>query len=99
MNTPRIFTWYRAAAELKGGDRVRFVTEHNGIPAGTLATVVENGLPEMQPALIVKLDGGRTSRENNFCLNAPADDAEDEDGKPIADSDWQKSCVVEPVAH
>ena len=69
------FTWFRASAELSGGDRVRFVSAHGDIPAGTIATVVENSLNEMQPVLIVKPDTDEApppdDGDGNVWLDAP----------------------------
>jgi hypothetical protein len=56
----------------------------------------------MQPVLIVKPDDRKRDAADDkgqVWLFAPTDQAEDKDGYPIADSDWQKNCIVEPVSH
>lgn len=54
-------TWYECSAQLRPGDRVRFVAQHDIYPhcmveTGTLATVVENNLNEMHCWLMVLPD-------------------------------------------
>jgi hypothetical protein len=73
-------------------------------PQGTLATVVENSLNEMQPVLIVKPDDANLRAplrewDGNVWLYAPFDEAVNADGEPIGDSQWQQRCLVERVSY
>ena len=70
------------------------------VPAGSLATVVENSLNEMQPCLIVLPDDDAQrvrlkEWSGNVWLWGPDDDALDVDGHPVADSKWLNPSPVE----
>ena len=103
-----MLSWFEASAKLNAGDRVRFVERwdifpEGIVPSGTHATVVENGLNEMQPALLViPDDAGLREKFDEWdgivWLCGPEDDAIDVDGRPIADSMWQEACPVELIA-
>lgn len=97
---PDALTWFDASAKLKAGDAVRFVGPWEAfpdfvVPVGTLGIVAENGLNEMQPALLVQTTGirGAASWNNVVQLHGPADHDHE---RP--DSDWHKPCPVVLVA-
>lgn len=74
-------TWLQASAFLKPGDRIR-ITEAYGnypiipAPVGTMGTVAENSLNELQAILLVKLDRQDDDPVTgwDYCLQLSPDD-------------------------
>lgn len=89
-------TWFECSAMLKDGDRVRFVTEwdmfpHCQIPEGTVATVVENDLNELNSLLWVLPDDRNVRRalkewDGEIGLGSNLDAGADD---PKTDREWQ----------
>jgi len=102
-----MMSWLEASERLNAGDRVKFVYGWDIFPetqidAGELATVVENGLNEMEPVLILRPDR-ETIRialkawDGNVWMSGPEDLAHDDNRELRIDSGWTDSCPLERV--